>query len=86
MRKALLDMWYYTGYETFEQKVPNITSRYWFNALQCELVIDETSNIPDVLIEDIKEKFKQGATFFHQQNSEWDVDQEKENFETFMIA
>ena len=86
MKKALYDMFYYCGYATFEQKVPSINTRYWFNAVQCELVIDETSNIPDVLIEDIKDKFKQGATFFHEHNGKWDINQEKENYESWIIS
>ena len=86
MKKALLDMFYYAGYSTLEQKIPSIDTRYWFNYLEAELVIDETANIPDVLIEDIKERFKQGATFFHNHSDNWDVDQVKENYETWILS
>ena len=35
MKSALYDLFYYCGYSCYEQKIPNINTRYWFNFLQC---------------------------------------------------
>lgn len=85
MKQALLDMFYYCGYATQEQKVPNISTRIWFNFLQCELVIDETSNLPLYIKDDLIGKFKEGCTFFHSRNSNWDLEQVKENYEIWLF-
>ena len=85
MKKALLDVFYYAGYSTNEQKIPNINSRYWFNYLQCDLVINETNNLPSNIIQDIKNRFKDGCTFFHHKTG-WDIDQVKENYESWILS
>lgn len=85
MRKALLDMFYYAGYATNEQKIPSINTRYWFNYLQCDLVIDETNNLPESIIQDIKNRFKEGCTFFHH-HTIWDIAQVKENYESWILS
>lgn len=85
MKKALLDMFYYAGYSTNEQKIPTVNTRYWFNYLQCDLVIDETNNLPESIIQDIKNRFKEGCTFFHHHTT-WDIAQEKENYETWLLS
>ena len=85
MKQALLDMFYYAGYSTNEQKIPTVNTRYWFNYLQCDLVIDETNNLPESIIQDIKNRFKEGCTFFHHHTT-WDVAQVKENYETWLLS
>lgn len=85
MKQALLDMFYYSGYATQEQKVPNITTRYWFNFVQCDLVVNYTSNLPSPIMDDIKAKFSEGCTFFHEHNGEWDVEQTRENYESWIL-
>ena len=88
MKKALLDMFYYSGYETIERKIPSINTRYWFNYLQCELSIDQaTSNayLSDELKEELKAKFKEGVTFFHH-HSTWDLGQVMENYESWILS
>lgn len=85
MKQALLDMFYYCGYTTQEQKVPNVESRYWFNFLQCKLVLGSTCNLPMSIIENIKSKFEEGCTFFHNHNDVWDIEQLKENYETWIL-
>ena len=90
MKQALLDMFYYAGYSTNEQKVPDVTTRYWFNFLQCELVINDTKNLKDEYINDIKTRFKEGCTFFHKHiiddSPAWDVAQVKENYEKWILS
>ena len=92
MRQALFDLFYYCGYNTNEMKVPSIDTRYWFNFLQAELDIPENSNLPSFVVDDIKERFKLGVTFLHSHLksgtliSEWDFNQEKENWETALTG
>ena len=87
MKKALLDMFYYSGYETIERKTPSINTRYWFNYLQCELVTEQstTAYLSDELLEEIKKCFKEGVTFFHHHTT-WDLDQVKENYESWILS
>ena len=84
MEDALMDMFYYTGYIAHEQKVPSVNTRYWFNFLQCDLVISATGNMPDDIENKIKEKFKEGVTFFHEHNT-YDFSQVKENYEVSIL-
>lgn len=85
MKQALLDMFYYCGYATQEQKVPQTATRYWFNFIQCDLVVEHTSNLPSPIMDDIKAKFSEGCTFFHEHSGEWDVEQTKENYESWIL-
>lgn len=87
MKKALLDMFYYSGYETIERKTPSIDTRYWFNYLQCELITEQSTSayLSDELLEEIKKCFKEGVTFFHHHTT-WDLDQLMENYESWILS
>jgi len=85
MKQALLDMFYYCGYTTQEQKSPDVSTRYWFNFLQCKLIVNVQSNISQLIIDDIKTKFEEGCTFFHNHNNTWDIEQVRENYETWIL-
>lgn len=84
MKQALLDMFYYCGYATQEQKVPNVNTRYWFNFLQCNLVISHTNNIPSEIVDVIIARFSEGVTFLHRHTT-WDIEQVKENYESWIL-
>lgn len=86
MEQALMDMFYYSGYTTQEQKVPNINTRYWFNYLQCNLVITGNSNLSDEIMNKITEKFKEGVTFFHDHTNVYNFEQTKENWELSILG
>lgn len=85
IKELLFNLFYYCGYKTEEQKVPEVNTRYWFNFLQASLIINESSNIPVDIEDDIKEKFEQGVTFLHENSDEFDFSQEKENWETSLL-
>lgn len=80
MKQAILDLFYYCGYATHEQKRPTINTRKYFNFVQGEVLLEDY-NFDESIAEDIMEKFKQGITFFHKVSGAWDLNQEKENFE-----
>lgn len=84
MKQAMWDLFYYCGYATHEQKIPNVTTRLYFNFVQAEIVYDEFTFNEDIA-DDIKNKWKEGVTFFHKVDDEWDIEQQYENFEVSLI-
>lgn len=84
MKSALDDLFYYGGYTVNEQGKPETRDRYWFNYVAADLVISETNNLTDEIVSDIKEKFSNGVTFMHYKLGRFDLEQERENFETFL--
>lgn len=85
MENILDDLFYYGGYISNEQKIPNVRSRYWFNYVQASLVLEETNNLTEDIENDIKDKFERGVTFMHYRNSTFDLKQEKENIEVSLL-
>ena len=85
MESILDDLFYYGGYISNEQKVPNVRTRYWFNYVQASLIIEETNNLSEEIENDIKEKFDKGVTFLHLRNGTFDLRQEKENIEVSVL-
>lgn len=86
MEKALFDLFHYCGYKTNLQKIPDKSTRYWFNFVQADLVLVDTANLNSDIEEDIKTKFKDGVTFFHHRSGYgFDFAQEKENWETAIV-
>ena len=90
MKKSLKDLFFYTGYVQNKYAVPNVTSRAWFNFIQCDPVIKLLNpNVNDDLLDELKDKFRNGVTFFHMNTisgvKTWDLAQEKENWETSLL-
>ncbi|MBO7733477.1 MAG: hypothetical protein J6S67_13010 [Methanobrevibacter sp.] len=85
MENILYDLFFYTGYISGEKGVPNMTSRTRFNFVSCELELENLTNIPEDVIEDIKMKYSAGVTFLHKYNSTWDFQQQYENWETSLL-
>lgn len=85
MESILDDLFYYGGYIINEQRKPIKDSRHWFNYVQADLVINHTENMTEEIENDIKEKFSNGVTFMHYHLGVFDLNQEKENLEEFLI-
>ena len=84
MKQALADLFYYCGYATHEQKVPNVKTRKYFNYVQGEIILnDYTFN--EEIADKIIEKWKEGITFIHKVNSAWNTEQTLENFELSIL-
>lgn len=81
VRKALYNLFFYTGYKCDYMGVPDVTSRKRFNFIQCEAYFTEYPNLQEELIANIKEKFIDGVTYLHYYNGEWDFSQMYENWE-----
>lgn len=84
MKKALGDLYYYQGYATNEQKIPTHNNRKWFDFLQCQADIKNTKNLDQKFIDDIKTRLNIGATYYHKNNNEWDLEQIKGNNEIWI--
>lgn len=84
MYKALADLFYYQGYINNEQKIPDVNSRKWFNFIKCEALLINNKNIDDKYLENIKERFEIGVTFYHKNNDSWDFAQETANREIWL--
>ncbi len=81
--RNVFNLYYLTGYAYEETGVPNTSSRYRFNYLQCEpdLVFEKDPRLVKY-IEDIKERFRLGVTYFHRYD---DFRQTKENWEVWLM-
>ena len=84
MKKLIGDLFYYCGYKLELQDIPDKDSRYWFNFVQCDLVVNYDTNLPSDMMNDLIERFKQGVTFFHYHDG-FDLAQEKENLEISLV-
>lgn len=84
MLSKIFDLFYLTGYACNQTGIPNTTSRYRFNFLQCEpdLVFEKDGRLVKY-VEDIKERFRKGVTYFHRYD---DFRQTKENWEEWLIT
>ncbi|MBO7716211.1 MAG: hypothetical protein J6S85_21785 [Methanobrevibacter sp.] len=86
MKSLLADLFYYYGYLTDEIKIPSLTSRLWFNYIQCNLEVNTTGkNIPDELMENIKQRYASGITIFHKVSGIWNLEQDLENWEVSLL-
>lgn len=87
MKKALADLFYYTGYNTDEFGNPQdyMNTRIYFNYIQADVLFKENANISDVFMNDIKARFMIGITCIHHTNGEWDLEQHYENWERTII-
>lgn len=87
MKERLADLFYYCGYKVGVQAIPNTTSRYWFNFIQCSPVYDQDNTkakINKECLDELTNKYKNGVTVYHHHTT-WDFDQVKENWETTLI-
>lgn len=85
MKKVLDDLFFYCGYVINEQGKPNVNTRRSFNFVQASLMINHTNNLPNEIVDDIKEKFEQGVTFLHYSFNKFDFNQDKENIERSIL-
>ena len=91
MEEILDDMFYYVGYLCNETKIPNLSSRYWFNFIQAEVELTTSgSNLSEEVINDLKQRYSNGITILHHQviggnTNAWDFDLNKENWEVSLL-
>lgn len=85
LRNALWDLFHYFGYKCYEYKKPVTNTRCNFNFIQGEIILQDYTFNEDIA-NAIIEKYKEGVTFMHYDNSlGYDFKQEYENFETSLF-
>ena len=76
------------GYSHDRYEVPNVTSRIWYNYIQCEpsLKVDYSYSLPKGWLDNFKERYQLGVTVYHKRNNEWNFNQDYENWESKLIG
>lgn len=86
IRKQIAKTFHYLGYSHPLQEIPNFTSRYWFNYVQCDPVFNTNiNNLHPEYEDDIKKRFNAGVTVFHVHDNKYDWNQQYENWETSIL-
>ena len=85
MYNALNDLFYYTGYATNEMKIPNMHTRYYFDFVAMNPDIVNVCNLSEEIIEDIKTRWSNGITIMHGEYNQWNMAQDKENWEVNIL-
>lgn len=85
LKKALFDLFYYTGYICEEIGLPNTTSRMWFNFVSADVIFKKVPNIPDDIVDEIKARYLGGITFLHSNKGVIDYEQKYENWEVSIL-
>ena len=87
MRDSIFTALFLTGYKSVDTGTPDVDSRYWFNFLQCDPSIDYegVSYIKQEWIDELKELYRNGVTIFHKHNTTWNLERNKENYETWIV-
>lgn len=85
VQKALTMHFHRFGYNTYEFNTPDVSTRYWFNYIQCdpEISVNKLGRFKSDWIADFKERYNAGVTVFHYHNG-FNIDQDKENYETWL--
>lgn len=84
----LLDLFHYCGYKHPRHEVPNVTSRYWFNFIQCAPIFsNEGQFVWQNYLDDVRARYRAGVTVYHRHSgllsgTAYDWDQTHENWET----
>lgn len=82
-KENVFELFYKTGYACNETGIPDVTSRYRFNFLQCTPDFTTRAN-PEwqEYLKDVIARFELGVTYFHTYN---DFDQQYENWESWLM-
>lgn len=76
----------YTGYATNEYKIPDLTSRRYYNYIEADIEFKGDIYLPVIMKNDILDSYKSGITVFHNYQGEYDFDRKYENWETMFPA
>lgn len=86
MKKAIYNLFRLTGYSCNDYQIPSFNTREWYNFVQCKAVFDESNwRYGQDFLADIKSRFEVGITVYHKVDNGYDWNQEKENFESWLV-
>lgn len=87
VKQAIYNLFRLTGYACNDYGVPDLTSRIYYNFVQCKADFDESQwKYGQDILNDIKSRYEVGVTVYHQFNGSYDWLQEKENFESWLVS
>ena len=86
VKQGLYNLFRLTGYACNDYGIPNVNSRLYYNFVQCKADFEETDwTYGKAFLDDIIAKYEIGVTYFHKVDNSYDFQQDKENFEIWMI-
>lgn len=87
MRLAIYNLFRLTGYSCNDYQIPSFNTREFYNFVQCKAVFDESGwKYGQDFLNDIKSRFETGITVYHKVDNDYDWNQEKENFESWLTS
>lgn len=87
MKKAIYNLFRLTGYSCNDYQIPSFNTREFYNFVQCKAVFDESGwKYGQDFLNDIKSRFETGITVYHKVDNDYDWNQEKENFESWLTS
>ena len=87
IRKSLYHAFDLTGYAQEKYGVPDVDSRLWYNFIQCDPIFLEQGYDKYKLewLDDVRAKYQAGVTVFHNRNGAFDLEQQYENWEKWIV-
>lgn len=87
LRDGIYNLFRLTGYGCDKYEVPVTNTRVWYNYIQCSPDFNEAQWLyGKEVLDDIKSRYQTGVTNYHAVDSEYDWNQEKENYETWLVT
>ena len=87
LQHSIYELFTITGYACNDYGIPVFNTRLHYNFVQCKPDFDESTwYYGQDFLDDIKARFQVGVTDYHRVNNTYDFAQEKENFESWMLA
>ena len=89
--KFLADFFHFCGYNHPVIEEPKLTTRYWFNFIQCTPVFNEEGKtVYNDYVDDVKSRYEAGVTVYHYHvgigdQDGWDWNQEYQNWDSWML-
>lgn len=89
MTNLLYNLFFYGGYNSGRMGLPNHNTRINFDYLECDASIEKLANIPDDILNELVNCFKNGVTYLHKTTraglAAWDFEQKYENYEKWFF-
>lgn len=87
LQHSIYELFTITGYACNDYGIPVFNTRLHYNFVQCKADFDEQQwYYGQEFLDDIKARFQVGVTDYHRVDNTYDWLQEKENFESWMLA
>lgn len=84
VRNLIYEYLFRYGYTDNTYGIPDVNTRYRFNYLECDAYL-RSAKVPVQFLDMLKEKYRQGVTFMHYHDGEYDWGFQYENWETSLL-